>query len=279
MWKIIALGIAIAIGGVAFMVWSANRHFDQQAEQEIGSLLAHGVSEGSPIREADLAHLPSPVRSWLMASGVLGQPIPRTIRLTQEGEIRLGSDKPWMPFKADQYYTIDPIAFIWRVSAKAPLGLFIRGVDSLQDGHGHMNMKPLALFSVVDAFGPTLDQGTALRYLQEIIWFPHAALASAISWQAIDAHTAQATLTLPTITVSGTFSFDACGHVVDFQAMRYRDEETLELWRTPVREHVWMDGIVVPTAGEGVWGSGDDAFSYIRVRILSITYDDPFVCP
>ncbi len=90
-----------------------------------------------------------------------------------------------MPFHADQYYTIAPTAFLWRVSATAPPGIFIRGADSLRNGRGSMQMMPLALFKVVDASGPSLDQDSALRYLQETVWFPFAALSDAITWESI----------------------------------------------------------------------------------------------
>ena len=217
--------------------------------------------------------LPEPVQHWLSAAGIVGQPIPSTIRLRQEGEIRLGPDQPWMSFRADQYYTIDPTAFLWRVSATAGPGLFIRGVDSFRDGRGSMQMMPLALFTVVDTSGPTLDQGSALRYLQETAWFPFAALSGAISWETIDNRSARATLTLDTTSVSGTFVFDEEGHVIDFRALRYRDEDTLQQWSTPMREHEVHNGVIVPTEGEGVWGSEDSAFTYIRVRLIGLDYD------
>lgn len=181
MWKTIAIGMAVAIGLAVASVWIANERFDERIEQEIEALLVRSSSQQRIAVEEDLAELPEPVQYWLSSAGIVGQPIPRTIRLRQEGEIRLGPDQPWMPFHADQYYTIDPVAFIWRVSASAAPGLFIRGVDSFRDGRGSMQMKPLALFAVMDASGPTLDQGSALRYLQETVWFPFAALSDAVS--------------------------------------------------------------------------------------------------
>ena len=35
---------------------------------------------------------------------------------------------------------------------------------------------------------PEMDQGSALRYLAEMIWFPTAWLSDYIQWEAIDAH-------------------------------------------------------------------------------------------
>ena len=273
MWKTIAIGMGVAIGLAVASVWIANERFDEQIGQQIEALLERSSSQQRIVVEEDLAELPEPVQYWLSAAGIVGQPIPRTIRLRQEGEIRLGPDQPWMPFHADQYYTIDPAAFIWRVSATATPGLFIRGVDSFRDGRGSMQMMPFALFTVVDASGPTLDQGSALRYLQETVWFPFAALSDAISWEAIDDHSARATLTLDTITVSGTFFFDEAGRIIDFHALRYRDEDTLQPWSTPMHEYEEHNGVVVPTEGEGIWGFDDAPFTYIRVQLVDLEYD------
>jgi len=134
-------------------------------------------------------------------------------------------------------------------------------------------MMPLALFKVVDASAPSLDQGSALRHLQETVWFPFAALSDAITWESIDDHSACATLTLDSISVSGTFFFNEAGQVINFQTLRYRDEDSLQPWGTPIREYEVYNGVIVPTEGEAIWGSEDAAFTYIRVRLVDLDYD------
>jgi len=272
MLKSIVIGIGIALGLAASCIWISNARFDRIAERRISDLLDQGQGNGDVVTEGDLADLPVPVQNWLRNSGILGHRIPRTIRLQQEGEIRLGPDKPWMPFHADQFYTLNPPAFLWRVSASMAPGIFIRGVDSLRNGHGEMQMLPLALFKVVDATGPEIDQGTALRYLQEIVWFPAAALSSFIQWTAIDDLSAEATLTLETLSVTGTFCFNARGDIVNFKALRYRNE-MMEPWSTPLHSHDVVDGIRIPVSGEGVWGESDEAFTYIRLRLIDLASD------
>jgi Family of unknown function (DUF6544) len=272
MLKNLIIGIGITLGLAASWIWISNDRFNRQTEARIADLLDHGRSDGRVVTEDDLSDLPQPVQNWLRTSGILGQPIPKSVRLRQEGKIRLGPDQPWMPFHADQYYTIDPPAFLWRVSASMAPGIFIRGVDSLRNGQGGLQMFPLALFKIVDASGPKIDQGTALRYLQETVWFPSAALSPVIQWTSIDEFSAQATLTLETLAVTGTFFFDESGHVVNFEAQRYRDE-ILDRWTTPMRDHKRMDGIMVPTEGEGVWGEADNAFIYIRIRLIDVERD------
>ena len=66
----------------------------------------------------------------------------------------------------------------------------IAGRDRYADGHGHMLIKLASLLTVADGAGPEIDQGTLLRYLGEIVWFPSAALRDYISWEAIDERSA-----------------------------------------------------------------------------------------
>ena len=109
MWKAIVLGMGVAISLTVASIWIANERLDHQIDRKIETLLEGGSSEQQIVVEEDLAGLPEPVQRWLSASGIVGQPIPRTMRLRQEGEIRLGPDQSWMPFHADQYYTIAPL--------------------------------------------------------------------------------------------------------------------------------------------------------------------------
>ena len=46
------------------------------------------------------------------------------------------------------------------------------GRDKYVNGRGEMLIKILGLLPVVDARGPEMDQGTMLRYLAEMTWFP-----------------------------------------------------------------------------------------------------------
>ena len=60
-----------------------------------------------PVTEADLAPLPDPVRRYLRAAGVVGQPRVQNMRARMRGRIRSGPDAPWMPFTAEQHNFFD----------------------------------------------------------------------------------------------------------------------------------------------------------------------------
>jgi len=276
---LLALGMAVGLVG---LVWISARQFDRTMDAKIGELLASAHSGERIVTEQDLESLPNPVRIWLQTSGIVGQAMPSTVRLRQVGRIRSGPESSWMSFRADQYYVLEPAAFIWRVYATMGPGLFVRGFDSFVDGLGRMQMKPLALFSVVDASGSALDQGAALRYLQETVWFPYAALLESIRWEPIDECHARAILHTETGTVEGTFQFDEEGHVTAFEADRYRDEDpepTLRPWRAVTCDETAIAGMSIPIRGEGIWELPDGPFTYVELELVDLDLDVPRLYP
>ena len=112
-----------------------------------------------------LGHLPEPVQRYMRWTGVVGQPWIRTARVRQEGRFRLGADKPWMPMRAEQDYTVEPPGMQWRARFKMfGLPLFSAN-DSYRDGQGHMYGKAAGLFTLFDDSSEKLPQGALVRYL------------------------------------------------------------------------------------------------------------------
>jgi hypothetical protein len=256
---------------------TAHERFVHRVEGEARELLlAASRPRGKPVDRADLEQLPAPVRRWLETSGVIGRPRTTTVRLRQRGAMRIKADGAWMPFRAEQYFSVDPPGFVWRVDAAMMRVVPIAGRDKYVDGHGQMLIKPGALVTVVDARDAKIDQGALLRYLGETIWFPSAALAAGISWDPIDASHAKATLRDGGLTVSAVFTFDGQGRVVRFDATRYMgagaDAEltpwfaTCSAWRT-------FEGVEVPTKGEVGWQLAGGPFIYFRWEIVDLQRD------
>lgn len=229
------------------------------------------------VQEEDLEGLPSPVQRYLRFSAVVGKPWVETVRLRYSGKFRMAADKPWMPLEATQYYTVNPPGFLWRARFKM-LGLpFMTASDTYQDGHSHMHGKVAGLFTVVDGRGDEVDQGAMVRYLQEMCWFPTAYLGSNIRWQAVDDHTADVTLDDSGKQATGRMHFDDTGRMLSFAAQRYGEfagEYVMKTWTTPMTEYAAMNGMNIPIAGLGVWQLPAADFSYIRVRVKELIYND-----
>lgn len=222
--------------------------------------------------------LPEPVQRYMHWTGVVGKPWIRTARVRQEGKFRLGADRPWMPMKAEQVYTIDPPGMEWRARFKMfGLPLF-RANDSYRDGQGHMFGKAAGLFTLFDDRSEKLTLGTQIRYLSEMIWFPIAYLGDHITWTAIDDRSADVALTDHGRTVSGRMFFDEFGRPVTFETMRYREmngEYVLAPWHTPNLEYGQRGGLNIPVRGEVYWIMPEGKLTYGDFKIIEVEYNRP----
>lgn len=184
----------------------------------------------------------------------------------------------WYPFTSQEYFTVDPPGFIWTARISGPLGFPIYVTDSYVNGKGEIDGRLLGLIPVVQASGKEVDQGARLRFLNEIMWFPSAALHPAITWQSVDSVSARATFSDRDQSVSAIFYFGADGDLVDMRADRYREENGsfhLATWSTPLDTHKEMAGLRIPVRGEGVWKLQAGDFHYIRLRIDEIEFNYP----
>ena len=168
--------------------------FDRRVAGQVRHLFAASKGRSRLVTEADLVGLPGPVQRWLRWANVLGTPYPVTVRLTQEGEFRVGLDRGWMPFTAEEYYTTDPPGYVWKVTFKlAPL-VTVTGRDRYTDGQASILMRLLSLIPVANDHSPGLNQGAMLRFLNETMWFPAGVLNPYISWEPRDQTSAVATM-------------------------------------------------------------------------------------
>jgi hypothetical protein len=234
------------------------------------------TGDGATVTAQMLRSLPEPVRRYLTHTGVVGTPFVRTVRLRQTGRMRTGPDQPWLPLKAEEWYTVDPPGFVWAGTMHmGPLAV-ARARDMYLDGRGHMLVKAVSLVTVVDANGEEMDQGSMMRYLSEMIWFPSAFLADNISFEAVDDFSARVTLTDHGRTASATMSFDGEGRLTNFVAQRYRTVARrceLETWSTPITGYRRLAGLNLPVRGKAVWKLADGEFDYVDVLVDELEHD------
>jgi hypothetical protein len=141
-----------------------------------------------------------------------------------------------------------------------------------------MLFKLASLITVADGSGPAVDQGAMLRYLGEIVWFPSAALSDAITWEAIDARSARATMRHAGVTASAVFAFDEAGRFASLTADRYMSAAggaTLEKWLIPATAWRSVRGIEMPVSGNAVWKLPGGDFDYYRWEILDVEINQP----
>lgn len=282
-WSVAKAGtIANAILLIPVVVGAATTRFHAQTDRAVADLLSRGraaaIQGREPVTPDQLAPLPAPVRGWLQASGVVGRPRAHIVYLEQQGLMRTAVDQPWMPARARQRFTVDEPGFVWDVGVTMKRVLPILGRDSYRDGRGRMLILAAALVPVVDGQGAQIDQGTLLRFLGEIVWFPSAALAPYIRWTAVDDLSARATMTYAGVTGSAVFAFDPAGRPLRMTAQRYLGAGAgakLERWEVTMRAWRPMGGALIPTEGSVTWKLAAGDFEYFRWEITNVAVDDP----
>ena len=237
---------------------------------------AASTSERALVTENMLGDLPEPVQRYLRYTGIVEKPFVRTARLEQKGSMYLGSKQGWVPLEAEEHYTVQPPGFVWDATIhRGPLPI-ARGRDMYAGGEGRMLVKAGSLFPVVDDKGPEMDQGSMMRYLSEMIWFPTAFLEDNISFEPIDDNSARVTLIDLGKSVTATMYFDEEGRFTDFVAKRYRTVEggyDLETWSAPVYEYGELAGLKLPLRGGAVWKLPEGDLKYADVTITELDYE------
>jgi hypothetical protein len=224
-----------------------------------------------------IAPLPVPVRRHLAYAGVVGQVVPSSVHLRQEGELLARPNSRWLPFAAEQQYTTALPSFSWVARMTGFPVVTTRAHDELTTGgKGRMRVWPVPFWKAVDATGPEMDQGAVTRFMNEMMWFPAAYVLPYLRWEEVDEHTAVMHAEIGGVSAAATLEFGSDGSLTDFTTNRYRtagkNRWDLCRWSTPLARSELIGGVRVPVEGEGVWHLDDGDFTYIRLRITGLAY-------
>ncbi|NHF59604.1 hypothetical protein FK220_009650 [Flavobacteriaceae bacterium TP-CH-4] len=297
-WAILCLVAALLSQLLIIMVWKDARfgtlanllillvaipgfgtyRFHRMVRAETMELLQDIESRDARIvRENDLNDLPPIVQRWLRHTGVVGKTWARSVRLKQRGSVRNKPDGAWMPFTATQYVDMERTSFIWSTEVRAMPMVKTLGRDKLRNGKGDMLIKLASVIPVVhEGNNDKINTGAALRYLAEICWFPSAALHKNISWQALDASSAKASLSIGGYEVSGVFQFTSEGAMISFEAPRYYgggEDASLETWRIEAVAFNEFEGIKIPYKCAVIWKLKEGDFEWLRPEITDLEYN------
>ncbi|MFA7227625.1 MAG: DUF6544 family protein [Melioribacteraceae bacterium] len=231
------------------------------------------------VTEREIKNLPEPVKRWLRFSGVIGKERVLSARIKQRGSFRMSKEKGWIPFEAEEYFTIEEPAFLWYAKMEMAPFFYVTGRDYYFEGKGNMLIKMASIVTIADAKGEKVDQGSALRFLNEIMWFPSAALSDYIYWEEIDNYSSKAIISFGDVTASAVFFFDERGALKNMQADRYSDvgegKFSLEKWTTPISGYKKINNILLPYKGSAVWQYKNGDFEYIKLEVTDIEYNNP----
>ncbi len=228
------------------------------------------------IKEQDIKELPQPVQRYLKYTQIIGKEKIKTARLKQGGYFRIKENQKWMPIKAEQYFNIDSVEFIWiaKVNIFPLISMFAK--DEFINGKGNLSVKLFGLFRVVDAKGHEIDNGEIMRFLAECIWFPTSFLNKQTTWETIDNLTAKAIIEHKGVSASVIFHFNKKGEIKKVSAKRQREVNgrfVLDDWEGRIIEYRLFNGIRIPNKVEILWKLNTGEFCYDKIEIIDIEYN------
>lgn len=228
----------------------------------------------------EIKDLPEPVQRYFRLVLQDGALLISHAFVVQRGGFRAKPEmEGWSDMEAEQYYSVKPVGFVWNASvAMMPL-LSFKVCDSYIEGEGHVKGRLTSLFPLFDAEGSKkLDSGGLQRYLAEAVWFPTALLPSqGVSWQAVDDHTAKATLSDGENSVSLEFGFNDVGEIVSvYSPDRYREVSGDYIptpWQGRYGKYIDVNGYKIPSEAEVQWQLKEQVYPYWRATISQVKYD------
>lgn len=260
---------------VAFANWSFNRDVKNDIEEMLASC---SLDKKEILTENKISHLPLIVQKWLRNSGAVGKEMISTVRLKQNGHMKMKREQEkWYSSEAEQYFSVENPAFIWKVKVDMMPMVFFTGRDKFLDGKGSMLIKVLSLINVVKSSDDEkINQGTLQRYLGEIVWFPTAAVSPHIKWENVDSLKAKATMNYKGTDGSALFYFNENGDFVKFSAMRYMgsgDKAVLKEWIITANEYQVFSRIKIPTKMEATWKLDTVDFTWYKLEVYDVEYN------
>ena len=231
------------------------------------------------VTEADLAPLPEPVRRYLRATGMVGQPRIHNYRLRFRGRIRSGPDNRWMPFVANQQSFADVPTRLFLMDATF-LGVPVQAFHRLSGGHATMVVKAVGAVTIVDESGPEMDRAEAVTLFNDMcLLAPSTLLEPSIAWEAVDARTARARFTNGANTIAATLVFDDEGLLTNF----FSDDRSRstpgakafvpQRFSTPVQEYRRFGPYRLVARAEARWHPPEGAFAYGEFEVLDVAYN------
>jgi hypothetical protein len=260
---------------IAIIFSVATLQFKNKARKEANYLISSAVNDKYTITEEMVSELPPVVQTWLRNAHVVGDQMPRSIYVRQKGSMRTDVNGDWMSFDADQYFTIDPPGFVWTASMHAGMMIDIVGRDKYENGTGNMIIKAASLIPMANSSGHEIDQGTMVRYLAELAWFPHAAVSDYLDWEQLDETHARVTMNYADVSASGIYSLNTNGMPIGFEAQRYRDFKgtySKETWSVAITGYKYFDGLPIGNTSEVTWKLKEGDFTWLKLVVTDIEY-------
>ena len=183
-----------------------------------------------------------------------------------------------MAFTADQLNTFDTPRRFFLMDAVMK-GLPVDVFHSFDEHGATMRVRLLSVKSMVDASGAPLTRSETVTLFNDLCLLAPAELVRpAITWEAVDAHTAQAHYTQGPNTISATLLFNDADELVNF-ASADRDPSpdgstaAPIQWTTPAHDYGRVGPARVSRKAEARWHPDGGIWTYGEFALRSLEYN------
>lgn len=257
---------------------AAEAGMEAATQEQVHSLMAQAPTETSkPISEKELESLPGCIQRWLQACGVVGHSRIGAIYMIQKGRMRTSADGGWMSYEARQVTTTQQPGFVWNARVRMLPGVQLFGRDAYTRGHGHMYISLLGLAAVANAKGKEIDQGSQLRYLAEMAFYPTEVLQPYLRWQALEPNRARVHMVYEGVTCHADFIFNDKNELTEILGPRYYEQDghyQLMPWQVRLLGSQQVEGLRVPSRATLTWKLPEGDFTWAEMDFEGIRYND-----
>ncbi len=274
-WTALGIGLVVATGIGLVALGSLRWRIATQAQMaQLEAARMPVPLNHYDVRETD--SLPAPVQRYFRAVLKDGQPIITAATFELAGTINMSAKgDQWKPFTSTQRAVIHRPGFLWNGQVAILPGLAAHVHDSYIAGVGTLHAAMLGLFTVADVQGGgEIARGELMRYFAEMAWYPTALLPSqGVRWEAVDDHSANATLEDGLISLTLLFRFDDAGLITsvhaDERGSGVGKDMVMLPWDCSVSNYQLRHGMMVPTRG----GAAKGGKPYFMGDLTSLVYE------
>jgi hypothetical protein len=185
----------------------------------------------------------------------------------------------WVPFTSRQRVTTRRPGFLWDAQMALLPGLTVRVIDSYIVGNGLLKASAQGLFTMADMQGgEDMARGEFMRWFAEAVWYPTALLPSqGVRWEAVDAHSAHATLVDGPLTLTLLFRFNDAGLIGSFRAEArggmVDGQMVMAPWEGLWSNYQTRDDMQVPFTGEVAWMRPEGRRPYFVGTVTGLRFE------
>jgi len=278
-WLVVAVGVlaAVALGLAVY----GNARWAESTRKLLTLLEATRlVPTASHYDARELEGLPAPIQRYFRAVLKDGQRLITAATVEHTGTFNVSqAGEQWKSFTSQQRVVTRRPGFLWDARLEIVPGLAVRVHDAYIDGEGMLRVAVLGLFAMADLHGPgDIAQGELMRFFAEAAWYPTALLPSqGVRWEAVDDHSAKATLADGILSVTMLFSFNDASLLesvrVEARGATIGKRIVMIPWEARLSSYQERNGMRIPLTGEASWLPPQGRRPYWRGTITSLAYE------